>query len=89
VDTGKIIMTVNVEVFIANNSPITHRGRFFAIINLIYESGFAIAPLLSGFYIASYGIRNIWPVVAFFAVSASIFMFGLYLYKRVKKPVKI
>ena len=86
---GEIIMTVNVEVFIANNSPITHRGRFFAMISFIYESGFAMAPLLSGFYIASFGIRNIWPVVALFAVTASFFMFGLYLYERIKKPAKI
>jgi MFS family permease len=86
---GEIIMTVNVEVFIANNSPITHRGRFFAMITFIYESGFAIAPLLSGFYIASFGIRNIWPIVAIFAISASLFMFGLFLFERKKRSAKV
>ena len=83
--TGEIIIVVNVEVFIANNSPITHRGRFFATIAFVQESGFAISPMLAGFFIASYGIRNIWPVVSLFALVAALMMTGLYLLQKSKK----
>ncbi len=79
---GEIIVAVNVEVYIANNAPITHRGRFFAVITFVQESGFAIAPLISGFFIASFGIRKIWPLVSIFAISAALLMSGLYFYEK-------
>ncbi len=82
---GEIIIVVNVEVFIANNSPITHRGRFFATIAFVQESGFAVSPMLAGFFIASFGIRKIWPVVSLFAIAAALMMTGLYFLQKLKK----
>jgi MFS family permease len=79
---GEIINTVNIEVFIANNAPVTHRGRFFALITFVQESGFAMSPMLSGFYIASFGIKNIWPIVALFAFVAAASMFGLFMWQK-------
>ena len=79
---GEIINTVNIEVFIANNAPVTHRGRFFALITFVQESGFAMSPMLSGFYIASFGIKNIWPLVALFAFVAAASMFGLFMWQK-------
>jgi len=82
--TGEIIITVNIEVFIANNSPITHRGRFFATIAFVQETGFAISPMLAGFFIASFGIRKIWPLVSLFALMAALMMTGLYFLQKSK-----
>jgi MFS family permease len=79
---GEIIVAVNVEVYIANNAPITHRGRFFAVITFVQESGYAIAPLITGFFITGFGIRKIWPVVSICAISAALLMSGLYFYQR-------
>jgi MFS family permease len=80
---GEIIISVNIEVFIANNSPITHRARFFALITFVQESGFALAPMLSGFYIASVGVSNIWPLVSLIAFIAATLMLGLFIWQRI------
>jgi MFS family permease len=89
--TGEIIITVNTEVYIANHSPITHRGRFFATVNFFMEAGYAISPMLTGFYIASFGIRKVWPLVSSIAVLASILMITLYFYekRRLRKTARI
>jgi len=79
---GEIIITVNAEVFIANNAPITHRARFFATINFTSEAGYALSPMLAGFFIADFGIRNIWPVVALIAACGASFMLLLFIYER-------
>jgi len=88
---GEIIIAVNVEVFIANNAPITHRGRFFATVNFITESGYALSPMLTGFFIAGYGIRNIWPVVSLIVSFGVLLMFLLYLFEKkgFKKTVTV
>ncbi|MFC2145675.1 MFS transporter, partial [Actinomycetota bacterium] len=74
---GEILLTVNTSVFIANNSPITHRARFNAIASFIAQSGFAIAPLITGQLIVNIGIVNIWPIVFVLSLIASATMFGL------------
>jgi len=74
---GEILLTVNTSVFIANNSPITHRARFNAVAFFIAQSGFAIAPLITGQLIINIGIVNIWPIVFVLSLIASATMFGL------------
>jgi len=82
---GEIIHTVNTSVFVANHSPISHRGRFNAIITFITQSGFAISPLLFGIFIKHYGARSIWPLIFFLAIFASLVMFGLGLFEKARK----
>ena len=74
---GEILLTVNTSVFIANNSPITHRARFNAVAFFITQSGFAIAPLVTGQLIVSIGIVNIWPIIFVLSLIASATMLGL------------
>ncbi|MBN1298245.1 MAG: MFS transporter [Actinobacteria bacterium] len=81
---GEIIITVNMEVYIANNAPITHRGRFFASINFLTDVGYAISPMLTGFFIAKHGTRNIWPVVSLVASLAAFCMLILFFYERAR-----
>jgi MFS family permease len=82
---GEIINTVNTSVFIANHSPMSHRGRFNAIITFITQSGFAISPLLFGIFIKHYGARSIWPLIFLLAIFASLIMFGLGLFEKARK----
>ncbi len=77
---GEIISTVNSNVLIANYSPISHQGRFNAVITFIGQAGFAISPLVFGRPIEVIGSRNIWPIMFLLSIVASIFMFGLYFY---------
>ena len=43
---GEIVQTINTSVFVADNSPITHRARFSSIVSFITELGFIISPIL-------------------------------------------
>jgi MFS family permease len=74
---GEILNATNVGVYIANHTPISHRGRFNSIINIISGTGGSISPYIMGGYIARNGVTNVWPVVFIMAVAASIFMFIL------------
>lgn len=69
---GEIIASVNIGVYIANHSPVTHRGRFNSIIGIIQGSGGAIAPILTGMLIDSAGVRWVWPLTFGLAVIAMI-----------------
>lgn len=74
---GEIINATNIGVYIANHTPISHRGRFGAIINIISGTGGAISPYIMGGFIVHNGVNKVWPVIFILAMSASFFMFLL------------
>jgi MFS family permease len=74
---GEIINATNIGVYIANHTPITHRGRFNSIINIISGAGGTMSPYIMGGYIASNGVTNVWPVIFFLALTAAFSMFIL------------
>jgi len=79
---GEIISSVSSNVLVANYSPITHRGRFNAIIFFINGAGFAVGPLLAGLFIKYFGIKNVWPFIFFLSIFASLLMVLLYFVER-------
>ena len=81
---GEIINSVSSNVLIANYSPVTHRGRFNAIIYFISGAGFAVGPLMMGLYIKFYGIKNIWILIFILALFAALLMLILYLREKRK-----
>jgi MFS family permease len=83
---GEIIQTINTSVYVANNSPITHRGRFSGIITFITEIGFIISPLIMGYFIRHNGVSKVWPLVFILSIAAAIFMYILYVVESNKKP---
>lgn len=74
---GEIINATNIGVYIANHTPISHRGRFSVIINIISGTGGAISPYIMGGFIARNGVNNVWPVIFIMAMAAAFFMFLL------------
>ncbi|MBN1299008.1 MAG: MFS transporter, partial [Actinobacteria bacterium] len=81
---GEIINSVSSNVLIAEYSPITHRGRFNAIIYFISGIGFAAGPLLAGIFINYAGIKNVWFFMFILSIIASVLMGFLYYYERKK-----
>jgi MFS family permease len=81
---GEIINAVSSNVLVANYSPITHRGRFNAIISFISGVGFSISPLLMGIYIKYYGVKNSWIFIFIISVFASILMVFLFVFEKLK-----
>ncbi len=76
---AEIIQATNDHYWIANNTPITHRGRFNAIIPMIVGSGNAIAPTIGGAIITNYGFGVLWIITAAaaFIAAAGIFILRL------------
>lgn len=74
---GEIINATNVGVYIANHTPISHRGRFSSIIDIISGTGGALSPYITGGFIAAHGVTDVWPVMFIMAMIASLSMFVL------------
>jgi MFS family permease len=83
---GEIIQTINTSVYIADNSPITHRGRFSGIITFITEIGFIASPLIMGYFIKHNGVTKVWPLVFILSIAAALLMYIFYLVESNKKP---
>lgn len=83
---GEILNHTNSGVYIANHTPMSHRGRFNAVIPIIMGAGHAIGPLIMGRFIEDNGVRLVWPVLFILSIGAAILMYSLYmLEKRVEK----
>jgi MFS family permease len=81
---GEILNATNSAVYIANNTPSTHRGRFNSALQIITGSGFAIAPTIMGLYIYGKAIQSAWALVFVVELVAAIMMLILY-FKENKK----
>jgi len=66
---GEIIDATNSDVYIANHTPMSHRGRFNSIIPVIGGFGWALSTPVGGNIIHAAGIPVLWLVM--FAVAAS------------------
>lgn len=74
---GEIIASVNIGVYVANHSPVTHRGRFNSIYGIIQGAGGAVAPWLTGMFIVSVGVRWVWPLVFVLSIISMLAFFAL------------
>ena len=81
---GEILVATNTSVYIANHTPITHRGRFNSVFPIIRKLGFMIGPMMAGFYVKYTNIRNLWILVAILAVIGSLMMYKLYTVDKVE-----
>lgn len=77
--TGEILDITNSGVYIANHSPVTHRGRFNAVINMITSSGFALGPLLFGNFISAFGLPRLWLLCFILPLASGGFLMYLRL----------
>lgn len=71
---AEILEATNSGVYIANHSPITHRGRFNAIIPLVTGLGFTFGPYIFGRIIDRYGLTNLWIFCFVLETVSGIFM---------------
>ncbi len=71
---GEIIHATNANVYIANHTPVSHRGRFSSIMMIVSETGGAVSPYVMGAYIAVYGVTNVWPIIFLLSLIAAFSM---------------
>ncbi len=69
---GEIINATNEHVYIANHTPMSHRGRFQAIMPLIGGTGFAVSSPIAGRIIEASGLESVWIVLGIVAAAAAV-----------------
>ncbi|ADL52681.1 MFS transporter [Clostridium cellulovorans] len=74
---GEILVYTNQAVYIANNTPISHRGRFTAILPLITGAGRGVSPFIMGHLISASSIRVAWLFIAIIVAVGIVFMYIL------------
>ena len=82
---GEVIDATNTHYYIANNTPITHRARFSAILPVIMGLGHGIAPLIGGLISSRYGLSILWLLVGITALIGTIGVYVLYLSEKKKQ----
>jgi MFS family permease len=68
---GEVLGATNTQVYIANHAPVSHRGRFNAILPIIRGAGHAAGPAIMGAYIMRFSVRMVWPLTALLAGAAA------------------
>jgi len=74
---GEILVSTNGMTYVANNTPISHRGRFNAIFPIIAEAGHAVGPYLTGKYLLTHSLRSVWPLTLYGSLGAAVLLFLL------------
>ncbi len=79
---GEVLMVTNASVFVANHTPINHRGRFNGFLSLVFGLGFTFAPLVSGQLVGPLGVETFWMYIGLLAALTSLLFFFLSLFDR-------
>lgn len=69
---GEIVNATNEGTYIANHTPISHRGRFHAVLPLIGGLGSSISPPIVGWFTDRFGLKTVWPYLGFVAALACV-----------------
>ncbi|KEH97071.1 MFS transporter [Clostridium botulinum C/D str. BKT12695] len=78
---GEILASTNQGVYIANHTPMSHRGRVNSIIPLISGAGYAIGPKIMGVYVKNRTLNSAWFVIGVCSIVSAIMMYALYKFE--------
>jgi MFS family permease len=84
---GEILNATNSNVYLLNNTPPTHRGRFNSILSLITGAGYAISPMIMGNYIEVFSVKNSWILVSILGII--VFVTMIYIFFKELKEKKL
>lgn len=82
---GEIILAISIAPFIANHTPMSHRGRMNSVLPIIFGMGYTLGPVTMGKALGYISIESAWLILGLVAIISSIFMFGLERYDEKKK----
>lgn len=86
---GEIIVSTKTGVYIANHTPVTHRGRFNAVFPIIRRIGFATGPMIAGFFVEYTGLRYLWLLMGGLSVIGAVLMYWLYIKEKAVNEAEI
>ena len=85
---GEIVGATNIDVYIANHTPISHRGRFTSIVPVLMGIGHITGPVVMGRFIERHSVRMVWPLVGCLALIGAGALFLLYVFEAKQKTKK-
>lgn len=68
---GEIQVITHSQVFLFQLVPASHRGGIGSMVMLLSQSGYALGPWLTGWWIAKVGIQSVWPVCLVLGICVS------------------
>jgi MFS family permease len=74
---GEILITVNINTFMADQTPSSHRGRVNSLSSIIQGACYVIAPLIMSNVIVMTNYLTAWWIIAAFMLSGTLSMFAL------------
>jgi len=86
---GEILNATNIGVYIANNSPKSHRARFNSLYGIISGAGQAMGPIIIGKYLLNNPIKNVWAITFFIALACSVIMYCFNIYEKMSFKQKM
>ncbi|MBU3144783.1 MFS transporter [Clostridium sp. CF012] len=85
---GEIILSISIAPFIANHTPMSHRGRMNAVLPIIFGMGYTLGPITMGKALGYISIESAWLILGMVAFISSIFMWMLEKYDERQKKNK-
>lgn len=84
---GEIVNATNEGTYVANHTPISHRGRFNAVLPLLGGLGWTVSPQVIGAFSDRFGLRAVWPLLGCIALLAAsgIWYLGLHEARHQKR----
>jgi MFS family permease len=71
---GEVLSKTNAQVFIAERALPSDRGRLNVLLELGYEVGFGLGPVVAGAIILRHGVGAVWPWAAGVGVAVTAVM---------------
>ena len=69
---GEIVNATNDGTYVANHTPMSHRGRFQSILPIIGGTGYALSSPIVGRIVDRAGLGPVWPLLAAVAAAAAV-----------------
>lgn len=80
---GEIVLSISTMPFIADNTPMSHRGRMSGVLGILFGIGYGISPMIMGSVIKTTGIELGWIYLGIFVAISSFCM--VFVDKAVKR----
>lgn len=73
---GEIVLSISTMPFIADNTPMSHRGRMSGVLGILFGMGYNLSPMVMGTVIKTTGIERGWIYLGIYvAIAASCMVF--------------
>lgn len=83
---GEILNAVNDEVYLATHTPMSHRGRFMAVLPAVIGLGWTTNPAFSGWLLSWSSMDQLWLLMGILALGAGAGMMILDAWDKKKFP---